>query len=71
MIDPGVLRAIAESLANTAAGAQHDEFGSTRHRLYRLPSNAVGTCFSRAEDIVGSLIAAGYRVEKVDVGSEN
>lgn len=69
MRDQDLLFAIAESLANTAAGAPHDHLGSSNHRLYRLPVGARAVCFERAEDILDRLTAAGYQVEKVSSGA--
>lgn len=60
--------AIAESLANTAAGAQHDVFGGASHRLYTLPVRARAVIFDRVEDILESLAAAGFRVERTSGG---
>lgn len=70
--DQEALQVIAEVLANTAAGAKHDVFGSTHHRLYRLPVDARATCFDRAHAIAHALALAGYRVERAsDGGIEN
>ena len=65
MMDQDVRQVIAESLANTAAGAQHDHQGSTNHRLYRLPAQSRATIYLRVDDIVNRLQAAGFRVERV------
>jgi hypothetical protein len=70
--DQDVLQIIAEVLANTAAGAKHDELGSTHHRLYRLPVGARAKCFDRANAITDALALAGFRVERVsDGGTKN
>lgn len=70
--DQDVLQIIAEVLANTAAGAKHDELGSTHHRLYRLPVGSRAKCFDRASDITDALALAGFRVERIsDAGAKD